>query len=178
MNGNQLHGLLGAAWGIFGLSLLLLGAIVRLGEISWDIVNYQLTWYHWAIAIANILFMAYTEGYKGFQLKFSPRFAARCLYLRHNPKVLHTLLAPLFCMGFFYTTRRRMVATLVLTLVIIGFIKIAHMLTQPWRGILDAGVVVGLTWGLISVYYYLLQAFRNTDFNYSPELPPQASNPA
>jgi len=30
-------------------------------------------------------------------------------------------------------------------------------LAQPWRGIIDAGVVVGLAWGVGSVVYYALR---------------------
>lgn len=141
--------------------------------IALDSLNYALNWYHWAALLLSIIFMAYSEGYKGFQLKFSPRFAARCRHLRDEPTLLHALLAPLFCMGFFHTTRTRKIATYVLTLMILGFIQIAHMLPQPWRGILDMGVVTGLTWGLISLFYYLQRAFSTSQFDHSAELPQQ-----
>ena len=48
----------------------------------------------WAAAIAFAIFMAYSEGYRGFQLKFSPRTAARVRYLRDQPNVLRSLLGP------------------------------------------------------------------------------------
>lgn len=168
---NRVIGTLGVVWGILGISLLLVGAIVRLSDIAWEIFAYPLQWYHWAILVLNVLFMAYSEGYKGFQLKFSPRFAARCRYLKQNPRIFHSLLAPLFCMGYFYTTRTRKIVTLVLTIAIIILVQLAHMLAQPWRGILDMGVVVGLAWGYLSILYYLKQAFTEQNFHYSPELP-------
>jgi len=38
---------------------------------------------------------------------------------------------------------------------IIGFVIIVKSLPQPWRGILDAGVVVGLTMGCFSILYFI-----------------------
>jgi len=171
LNRTQLHGLLGFSWGILGISILLISAIYRLSQIVLDTFSYPLAWYHWILLVFSILSMAYFEGYKGFQLKFSPRFAARCLFLRDNPRFLHSLLAPLFCMGFFYATRKRKITTLVLTLMIIALIQLAHMLAQPWRGILDAGVVIGLSWGLLSVYYCLQQTLSGRRFYGSADLP-------
>ncbi len=171
MDTKRLHGTLAAGWAVAGFSLLLISAIFRLGEIAWNIKNYELSVFQCVLLLASILFMAYSEGYKGFQLKFSPRFAARCLHLKNNPVLIHSILAPLFCMGFFHTTKRRKIATSILALAIIGFIFLAHQLKQPWRGILDAGVVVGLGWGILSLFYFLKQAFTAPEFNYSPELP-------
>lgn len=145
---------------MIGISLLLGSAIYRLGAIALEIETHLLTGFQWFLLIFSILFMAYSEGYKGFQLKFSPRFAARCLYLKNNPRLLHSLLAPLFCMGFFYATRRRKIASALLTLTIISFIVLARLMPQPWRGILDAGVVIGLAWGLISVLVCLYQVLK------------------
>jgi len=164
-------GILGSLWAIVGFSLLILFAITRLGAISLDSLNYEFQWFHWLALLASVVIMAYSEGYKGFQLKFSPRFAARCHHLRYNPTALHMILAPLFCMGFFHTTRTRKIATFALTLMILCFIQIAHFLPQPWRGILDLGVVTGLVWGLLSLYANLIKAFGPDDFNHPPELP-------
>ena len=99
--------------------------------------------------------MAYAEGYKGFHLGFAPRVVRRASYLRDNPQLSHTLLAPLFCMGYFYTTTRRQIVSIGLTVMIICFVLIAGLLPQPWRGIVDAGVVVGLSLGVASILYFL-----------------------
>jgi len=164
-------GFFGSLWAIVGFSLLILFAITRLGAISLDSLNYDFQWFHWLSLLLSVVFMAYSEGYKGFQLKFSPRFAARCQHLRHNPTTLHLLLAPLFCMGFFHTTRSRKIATFALTFMILCFIQLAHFLPQPWRGILDLGVVTGLVWGLLSLYYNLIKAFSSAGFDHCAELP-------
>lgn len=164
-------GRLGVLWGLGGVCLLLIFAVARLTKIGLDSFDYQYAWYHWVILLVNVAFMAYSEGYKGFQKGYSPRLAARIRHLRDNPRLSHSLLAPLFGMGYFYTTRRRIITSYMLTVMIIIFIFIANQLPQPWRGILDIGVVVGLCWGLISIIAYSWQALTRYDFPYSPELP-------
>ena len=167
----NIAGIIGAVWAVTGFSLVLLFAISRLGAISLDSLNHDLQWFHWIALVFSVVFMAYSEGYKGFQLKFSPRFSARCYHLRQQPTTLHVILAPLFCMGFFHTTRSRKIATFVLTFMILCFIQLAHLLPQPWRGVLDFGVVTGLVWGLTSLYYFLIKAFSSAPFDHCAELP-------
>ena len=86
---------------------------------------------------------------------------ARARYLAVNPRPLHVLLAPLFCMGYIYATRKRQLMSIALTLMIICFVLIARMMPQPWRGIVDAGVVVGLTLGVLSIAYFLIVSTGN-----------------
>lgn len=164
-------GRLGFFWGLVGVALVLGYAIVRLAQIGFDSFSYGYEWYHWIILLASIVFMAYSEGYKGFQKSYSPRLAARILYLRDNPSLIYTVLSPLFGMGLFHTTRRRLIGTYVLLFMIVVFIIVAHQLPQPWRGILDLGVVVGLTWGLVSILVYSWLALTREEFPHSPELP-------
>lgn len=164
-------GSVAAFWGIAGISLLLGSAIVRLGEVAWQTFAHPMSWYHWAALVVSILFMGFAEGYRGFQKAFSPRVAARTFYLSRHVTPTRALLAPLFCMGYFHVRRRRQIVTICLTLGIVVLIQFVHMLAQPWRGIVDAGVVVGLTWGLISILLFTLKAFFGNGFNHSPETP-------
>ena len=164
-------GLIGAFWGIGGFALLLILAIYRLANITLQIGFDELLWYHWLVLIANLVFMAYSEGYRGFQQSYAPRVAARAHYLSRHPTLLRVLLAPLFCMGFFHAPRRRIVSAFVLTLGIIVLLLIFQRLPQPWRGLLDAGVVLGLAWGMIATVVFCLQAFIAGDFKHSPEVP-------
>ena len=120
---------------------------------------------HWGALLFSIFYMAYAEGYKGFHLGFAPRVVSRASYLSKNPRISHTLLAPLFCIGYFHTTRKRQLLSIGLTIMIICFILIARQLPQPWRGILDAGVVVGLGIGISSIGYFLYRS--NFDASYS-----------
>ena len=164
-------GRFGAAWGIGGVCLLLLYAVYRLSAMAMNAFVVDLHWYHWLLLISNTLFMAYSEGYKGFQLAFSPRVAARARHLLHHPRLLHVCLAPLFCMGYFHTTRKRLIAAYALFFGILVLIVIFQQLSQPWRGILDVGVVVGLSWGLVSLIWFSIQAMAAKSFQYSAEMP-------
>ncbi len=162
---------LGALWGLIGVSFLLASAIYRLTPVALDAFFLTLTWYHWAFLACVLVFMAYAEGYRAFQKGFSPRVAARARYLRTHKNVIHIILAPLFCMGYFHTTRRRQIASLSVTTGIIILIILVRLLPQPWRGIVDGGVVVGLAWGLISLAVFGFQAFTGERFRHSPEVP-------
>lgn len=164
-------GLLGAIWGFAGIALLLGFAIYRLMPVAVEAFRFDLFWYHWAALVINTLSMAYSEGYRGFQNSFSPRVAARCKYLRKHPSTLHVLLAPLFCIGYFHVLRNKQRQILALTAAIIVLIIIVQSIDQPWRGIIDAGVVVGLSWGLITLFAFATKAALLDDFDYSPEVP-------
>lgn len=166
---NNVIGTIGAIWGFAGAFTLIAYAVWRLTPMAADAWDYQLTMLQWLALVANILFMAYSEGYKGFQLAFSPRVAARSLYLRSNPTTLRVLLAPLFVIGYFDATRKRLIVSYLLTLMIIIMVIVTRMIDQPWRGIIDAGVVIGLIWGLASMLYFIVQAFANNNFSYPPE---------
>ncbi|MDA0279025.1 MAG: hypothetical protein O3C29_01070 [Proteobacteria bacterium] len=111
---------------------------------------------HWLALAFSVIYMAYAEGYKGFHLGFAPRVVVRARYLANNPRPLHVLLAPLFCMGYIYATRKRQILSFALTTMIICFVLIARSMPQPWRGIVDAGVVVGLVIGVLSIAYFLI----------------------
>ena len=163
-------GLFAAAWGALGLCALLICAIVRLGFVV--VSGFEAAWQPWhvAVALANAAFMAWSEGYRGFQLGFSPRSAARVKWLRHNPNLVRTVLAPLFVMGYFNAPPRRLVAVWALTAAIVVAIVVIHALAQPLRAALDIGVVLGLTWGLASFLISLKRAFAASGYPTSPQV--------
>jgi len=167
----SLTGTLAAAWGIAGVLVLLGSATMRLAPLAVDAFHYPFTAMHWLSLIVIVAGMAYAEGYRGFQQGFSPRVAARARYLREHPRPLHALFAPFFCMGYFHATRRRRITSISLTAGIIVLVLLVRLLDQPWRGIIDAGVVVGLGWGVVTIILFSVLAFRNTVFPYSPEVP-------
>lgn len=167
---NNRIGKLAAYWGITGFFLLLGFAVYRLTPVALQALNSELNWLHWLVFIANLLFMAYFEGYRGFQQAYSPRLAARARYLSQHSTPLRILLAPLFCMGYFDAPKRRLIATWILTAMIITLIILFRQLPQPWRGIMDAGVVVGLSWGIVVTLLFCQQALHNDYFPHSPEV--------
>ncbi len=164
-------GLIGAVWGFLGVVLLIVLPVFRLASFALEIFSFQLRWYHWLCLAAMLIFMMYSEGYKGFQLAFAPRVAARIKYLYHHPTALRVILAPLFCMGYFDIIKRRQIAIFILTIGIVILILLVRLLDQPWKGIVDAGVVAGLSWGLTSLLIFTFQAFTSPSFTYSPEMP-------
>jgi len=164
-------GTIGAVWGLAGVLALLASATLRLWPKAVESFSYSFVWYHWAALAAIVIGMAYAEGYKGFQKAFSPRTAARARYLRQNPRILNVVLAPFFCMGYFHATKRRKITSISLTLGIVLLIIVVHFVPQPWRGIIDFGVVVGLAWGIVSLLAFSYQALGRVRYPYAPEVP-------
>lgn len=173
--GKKVFGFIGAIWGVFGVSAFLAWAVFRLTPYMLEIFYLELQWYHWLLLVLNVVFMAYTEGYKGFQQGAAPRLGARVRYLYQNPTVLHVIFSPFFCSSYFHTTRRRLIARYILTSMIILLIVVVSNFQQPWRGIIDAGVLIGLAWGLVAILYQSIKALWADEFYCSPELPESAA---
>jgi len=81
-------------------------------------------------------------------------------------------LAPLFCMGFFHATRKRKIVAWVLTLTMVTLVVLVRQIPQPWRGLIDVGVVLGLGYGMAFMVYYAAQAVFTRTFDRDPEVPP------
>lgn len=158
-------------WGIAGVLALLVQAIYRLTPYALEAIDAQLGTVESAVLVAWVAINAYSEGYRGFHKMFAPRVIARAQALDANPRPLLVLLAPLFCMGLIHATRKRLIVSWVLTLGIVGFVIVVRRLDQPWRGIIDAGVVVGLGAGVVSTLYFLVLALAGRPMPVSPDLP-------
>ena len=152
---------LGFAWGVGGVLLLLIFAVLRLGPMALELQAMELQHIHWIALGVSIGYMAYAEGYKGFHLAFAPRVVARASFLHAHPRPLHVLLAPVFCMGYIHATPKRKLMSFALTTMIIVLVLLVRLLPQPWRGIVDAGVVTGLGLGILSILYFLLMRQPN-----------------
>jgi hypothetical protein len=106
----------------------------------------------------SCLFFAYVEGYKGFHLKFSPLVVKRSFTLvigtpqGNNP--LNYILAPLYSMGLFAATRKRLITSWSVTLGVAAIVAAVKRLPLVSRCIIDAGVIVGLTVGSLSIMYH------------------------
>jgi len=164
-------GRLAAIWGFVGVCLFLGSAIVKLALIAAQIDLEELSIWQWIIMCAWVAFMAYYEGYKGFQKSFSPRVASRVHYLLENLTPLRFVLAPLFCLGFFDAERKRIIFIFCLTAAIMLVVSLVKHMPMPWRGIMDVGVVVGLSWGLTSVVIFSVKAFFTKNFVCSAGVP-------
>jgi hypothetical protein len=162
---------IGFVWGAIGSVGLLFYSALRLSFIAQEFFSFPATSMHWLVLLAWMAFMAYAEGYRGFQKAFSPRVAARLIWLKHNPNSWLVILAPIYAIGLIYASRRRFFTNLALLVLIVGFVMIALSLPQPWRSIVDAGVVVGLTWGILATLVFLFQAWNADLTLVDPELP-------
>ena len=164
-------GTIASVWGVAGVVVLLSTAVVRLWPIALEALQAPLTTIQKVFLVGWVIFMAYSEGYRGFQKAFSPRVVSRAAWLRHNPSAVRVLFAPAFCMGFFHATRKRLIVSWVITSMVILFIIVARRLPTPWRGLVDLGVVVGLTWGIIAILAWGLVHLRGRPLPTPPDVP-------
>lgn len=137
-------------WGLAGVLALFARAIVRLAPFAWQpIADGSLAPVHIALYVAWVAFNAYSEGYRAFQKSFCPRVVGRAYHLALNPRPLFALLAPIYCLSLFHANRRGLTVAWVMLAIIALLIWLLRITPQPWRGIIDGGVVVALAWGTL-----------------------------
>ena len=81
--------------------------------------------------------MAYAEGYKAFQQKFSPLIVRRAIDLNERRSFFNVLLAGPYCMGLFGATRKRMIVTWSISAGVMTLVHFVKKLSYPWRSIVD-----------------------------------------
>ncbi|CAM9762738.1 unnamed protein product [Discosporangium mesarthrocarpum] len=164
-----------STWGVLCVISILLNAVKRLAPIALEPFKAgDFTHGQWAMYAGFALFMAYAEGFKGFQKKFSPLVVKRALTLdsrSSRPGPLRILLAGPYCMGLFHATRKRKVVGWCLTAGVFGLVQVVKRLSYPWRSIVDAGVVVGLSYGALSIGFLWARAILGTAPDIDPALP-------
>lgn len=160
------------AWGVLGVVTLLGQAIYRLAPLAIEpLRGGELSALQIAAYVVFASFMGYSEGYRGFQKRFSPKVVARALYLAENPRPLHVLFAPAFCMAYFHATRRGLLTAWGVTSMVVVLVILVRGIAQPWRGIIDGGVVLGLSWGVAALFYHTWVGLRGGELDAKPELP-------
>ena len=158
---------------MLGVVMLLVFAIWRLSPFAYELTNWKLSWFQWLVLIAWSAFMIYSEGVRAFGKQFSPRATARAQYLVAQSSLSwqQILLAPLFCMSYFHAPKRRVITSYTLTVGIIMIIVLVHFVPQPWRGVIDSGVVLGLAYGTATLLFFALKALRQPkEFIADPEV--------
>mmetsp|Transcript_38259 Transcript_38259/g.81665 ORF Transcript_38259/g.81665 Transcript_38259/m.81665 type:complete len:279 (+) Transcript_38259:218-1054(+) len=146
---------LASLWGASGVVYILAKAIKRVLPIALEPFikgeGVPLTQFQLAAYLITCVWFAYVEGYKGFQLKFSPLVVSRSFTLGFSSPIHHLLLAPLYSMALFHATKKRMIVSWSVSIGVAAVVAAVKRLPYPWRNIVDAGVVIGLTWGTVSI---------------------------
>ena len=146
-------------WGVLCVVALLGNALYRLTPLALEpIQSGALNGLQLGLYLGWVVIMAYSEGYRGFHQRFSPRVVARAYHLGQERKPLWIVLALPFCMSLFHTTRRQRIVSTVFLVAIVSVVIAVRQLSQPWRGIVDGGVVVGLGLGTASILYFYILA--------------------
>ncbi len=163
---------LAQAWGLLGVLLLLGDALFRLFPMAKQMLSSELSLFQQVLLLGVVGFFALIEGHKGFGQSLAPRLAARLQILRDEPTKKRVWLAPLFLMALVDATPKRLAVNWILTFGIVFFIIVVRLLPAPYRGIVDAGVVVGLTWGTLAILYFAWRVFSGKRVHTDPELRP------
>eukprot|EP00531_Pseudo-nitzschia_arenysensis_P018705 CAMPEP_0116147252 /NCGR_PEP_ID=MMETSP0329-20121206/17649_1 /TAXON_ID=697910 /ORGANISM="Pseudo-nitzschia arenysensis, Strain B593" /LENGTH=332 /DNA_ID=CAMNT_0003643155 /DNA_START=103 /DNA_END=1101 /DNA_ORIENTATION=- len=158
----------GAFWGSFGVIYILARAITRVLPMALEPFSYQadlalvLSPLQWCSYALSCFVFAYAEGYKGFHKKFAPLVVKRSFTLiigtRQGNNPLNYFLAPLYSMGLWGATKKRLIVSWGVTTGVALLVAIVKKLPQAPRCILDAGVVVGLTIGSASILYHFARS--------------------
>jgi hypothetical protein len=156
-----------AGWGVIQVLSILANTIKRVTPVAIQpFVQRDLQPLQAVICAAWCIYMVYTEGYKTFQLKFSPLVVKRAFGLSKNASILNCLFAGPYSMGLFGATRKRMIVSWSVTLGVFTIVKIVKKLPYPWRSIVDSGVVLGLAYGALAMVFQTARAM----FGYYPDV--------
>ncbi|CAJ1454683.1 unnamed protein product [Effrenium voratum] len=170
-------------WGVLGVVAYLSYGVFKVVPIVLDgLGSIEETW-QWGLLVVTLLFFAYVEGYRGFQLGFSPRVVSRAWVVSEETEAApswHKVLAPAFCIGYFHGTTKRVITSWAVTSVIFAVVIGVKQLDNPYRAIIDAGVIVGLSgsgalcsvWGILSIIFlYLASLQKQSPPEYDPARP-------
>jgi len=167
-----------ALWGISGLCYILFRAVERLTPIALEpILDGSMGLGHWAFFVIWVTYMGFYEGWRGFHKRVGPRTASRAFYLADKRPPLHVLFAPIFCMALYHASRKTLIVRWSLVVGIVTLVVLIRQAPQPWRGIVDAGVVLGLGMGLCSVIYFFVRGLSG-DVAELTDLPESATREA
>lgn len=148
-------------WGVGGVALILGQAIWRLSPHALEPwLSQRMNLAQQSLYVGWVLLNGYTEGYRAFQKRFCPRVVERAWQLAQAPSRFQRIFAPLFCMGLLGGETRQRLRTWAFLFLLILLVIAVKQLHQPWRGIVDGGVVIGLLWGVFCLFGLLAQGLR------------------
>ena len=151
-------GLLGAVWCVGGVVFVLSMGMYRISpavlELSWGAMSVV----ERVGLLVFVALMLVGKGWFGLHRGFAPRVVIRARELAGEPRLLPVLLAPLVGMGLAFSSAKRLALGWGLIAAITVAVQIILRLPEPWRGIVDAGVIAGLGVGVLSLVWHALVA--------------------
>lgn len=164
-------------WGILQVVSIVGNAIRRVLPIAMQpFEEDNLKPFEWALYVTWSFYMIYMEGYKAFQCKFSPLVAKRAFKLVDHASPLNIVFAGPYSMGMMDSTKKRKYISWGVTAGVFGIVKVVKMLPYPYRSIVDAGVVAGLSYGTVSILYFASKAMLGIPIDIDPEFPDKGSH--
>lgn len=160
-------------WGIVGVVALLGSSVARLTAPALEGLSADLSVVQIVGVIGWCAFMLYAEAWRGFHKQFSPRVVQRAFTLPSSPGWV-PFAAPVVAMGLLHATRKRRIVGWSLVTGIFLLVMIVRQLPQPWRGLVDAGVVLGLAGGTASILWHAGRAAMGTLPGVPPDWPEEA----
>ena len=127
---------------------------------------------HWIILALIIVFFSYCEGYRGFQMSWSPMLVKRAYQLSvvsipvynwtdiiYIDRFIDLMFSPMLAGGFICGTRRRLMLSWGITIFVFVFVLLMRFMSDdlPWKCFIDIGVVIGLSWGLLFILIWWLK---------------------
>lgn len=143
-------------WGLFGVVLLFVQAVVRLGSRGVSAVQGGLSTMEWVALIILTVVFVYGEGIRALQRRWVPHLVERLRRLPAEP-LTYRIAAPLYAMSLLGAPRRTVVLAWAGVLGIILAVLVVSRFPDPWRGITDFAVAAALAWATVAL---LLTAAR------------------
>merc|ERR1740139_857237 len=174
---NSIANLVASFWAAGGFVAILAKSIKRILPLALEPFSAAapaLSTFQMLSYITMCLMFAYAEGYKGFQLKFSPLVVARAQTLKpfQGTPIHHVLFGPFYAMGLFHATKKRKIVSWSVSAGVAIIVALVKKLPYPWRNIIDAGVIAGLSWGSISILaIWIRTVILGIDCAFDPALP-------
>jgi len=159
-------------WGVVGVCAVVFNAVKRLLPVALEPFSKGgVSVSFWVGYVSFSVLMAYAEGYKAFQKKFAPLVVKRALTLDKKASPLQLVLAAPYSMGMFHATKKRKIVSWSITAGVFLLVKIVKTLPYPYRSLVDAGVVAGLSWGGVSIIYNYIRSLGGHVPDIDPALP-------
>mmetsp|Transcript_91569 Transcript_91569/g.236383 ORF Transcript_91569/g.236383 Transcript_91569/m.236383 type:complete len:206 (-) Transcript_91569:3-620(-) len=144
---------LAQAWGLIFWVAIFVHSAADLAPRSLDPLRHRdLTVAQWVGYVLITVGLVVFEGIGAFQRSFSPLLVRRARELQFDTRCHELVLAPFFVAGLFAASPRRLIKSwLLIFLLVPGLALTVPHLPYPWREAIDAGVVLGLSWGTVAI---------------------------